>query len=92
MTAEQIKIKVKESFADVESEGFLNAKIAEGVTKHYANYFIWKGRNSNGNISDWIQLNVDSVNLNSKISAEIMAIGIFLLSLDEFQKQLNEAN
>ena len=84
MTTEQIKLRVRESFEDVDSKDFLQIKIKEGVKRHEEHFSIWKLSRPNGSLQEWKILNVNAVNLNSTDNTEIMAIGIFLLAMDEF--------
>ncbi len=84
MTTEQIKTRVRDSFEDVDSKDFLQLKIKEGVERHEKHFSIWKNINPNGTLQEWKSLNEASVNLKSTDNSEIMAIGIFLLAMDEF--------
>lgn len=84
MTPEQIKIKVKESFENVESKEFLEKQIKRGVEKHRLNYREFKTLNPDKDFNYWKMRN-EQINVNSTNNAEIMAMGIFLLALDEFK-------
>lgn len=84
MTPEQIKIKVKESFENVESKEFLDKQIKRGVEKHSLNYREFKALNPDKDFNYWKMRN-EQINVNSTNNAEIMAMGIFLLALDEFK-------
>ena len=85
MTTEQIKTRVRDSFDDVESKEFLQLKIKEGVKRHEEHFSVWLSNHPWGSLQEWKTLNEKAVNLNSTDNTEIMAIGIFLLALDEFQ-------
>lgn len=85
MTAEHIKTKVKEAFDKVESSAFLQEQIRAGVLKHKANYEIFKTQNPGLDFEFW-KIQQQEINFNSTNNEEIMAMGIFLLSLDEFSK------
>lgn len=84
MTTEQIKTRVRESFEDVDSKEFLELKIKEGVKRHEGHFSVWKSNHPSGTLQEWKSLNEASVNVNSTDNSEILAIGIFLLALDEF--------
>lgn len=84
MTIEQIKTRVRDSFEDVDSKEFLEEKIKEGVKRHEEHFSVWKNNHSSGTHQEWKSLNEASVNLNTTDNSEILAIGIFLLALDEF--------
>jgi len=84
MTIEQIKTRVRDSFEDVDSKEFLEEKIKEGIKRHEEHFTIWQRTNPGGTLQEWKSLNEASVNLNSTDNSEILAIGIFLLALDEF--------
>ena len=84
MTTEQIKTRVRDSFEDVDSKEFLQLKIKEGVKRHEEQFSVWKNNHPSGTLQEWKSLNEASINLNSTNNSEILAIGIFLLALDEF--------
>ena len=84
MTTEQIKTRVRDSFEDVDSKEFLQLKIKEGVKRHEEHFSVWKNNHPSGTLQEWKSLNEASINLNSTNNSEILAIGIFLLALDEF--------
>ena len=87
MDTEKIKQKVKEAFSEVDSEAFLQIKIKEGIKKHQQNFTEFKTLHPDQSFAHWKQRNIDNVNLNSTNNTEIMAIGIFLLALDEFNPE-----
>lgn len=84
MTTAQIKEKVRDSFEGVDSKEFLEEKIKEGVKRHEEHFSVWKSNHPSGTLQEWKSLNENAVNLNSTDNSEILAIGIFLLALDEF--------
>lgn len=84
MTIKQIKTHVKQSFIDVDSEDFLKLQIKDGVRRHKEHFAVWQVNNPHGTCQLWKNINEKAVNLNAINKEEIMAIGIFLLALDEF--------
>ena len=84
MTTAQIKSRVRESFEEVDSKDFLEMKIKEQVKIHQRNFQKWKLNCPEGDIETWKVFNSESVNLNTNDNNEVLAIGIFLLALDEF--------
>lgn len=87
MTPDQIKTKVKEAFIGVESEEFLQEQIRIGIEKHRKNYEIFKANNPGKDFNFWRTKN-EEININTINNQEIMAMGIFLLALDEFEKTI----
>ena len=87
MTPEQIKTKVKEAFSGVDSEEFLQKQIKIGIQKHRKNYEIFKENNPEKDFNFWKRKN-EEININTTNNQEIMAMGIFLLALDEFEKTI----
>ena len=87
MTPEQIKTKVKEAFSGVDSEDFLQEQIKIGIQKHRKNYEIFKENNPEKDLIFWKTKN-EEININTTNNQEIMAMGIFLLALDEFEKTI----
>ena len=87
MTAEQIKQKIKEAFQGVESEEFLQIKVNEclsGLKKSYENH---KKEFPNITRTDWKNaLETEAVKYQNT-NAEIQKIGIYLLALDELEKE-----
>lgn len=84
MTPEQIKIKVKEAYENVESGEFLQMKVKEAVEQHRQNYRKHKANHQDETFDSWKKQN-ENININSTNNQEIMAMGIFLLALDEFK-------
>ncbi len=84
MTPEQIKIKVKEAYENVDSGEFLQIQIRKGVEKHRQNFREFKALNPEKDFFYWKKRN-EEININSTSNKEIMAMGIFLLALDEFK-------
>ena len=87
MTPEQIKTKVKEAFSGVDSEDFLQQQIKIGVENNRKNYEIFKENNPEKDFIFWKTKN-EEININTTNNQEIMAMGIFLLALDEFEKTI----
>lgn len=87
MTPDQIKTKVKEAFSGVDSEDFLQQQIKIGIENHKKNYEIFKENNPKQDFNFWKRKN-EEININSTNNSEIMAMGIFLLALDEFEKTI----
>lgn len=85
---EKIKEKVKAAFDDVESREFLEITVKEGVEKHRRNFEEFKTNKPGETFEFWKTSILLSVNVNATNKDEIMMIGIFLLSLDEFEKEL----
>ena len=86
---EKIKEKVQAAFEDVESKEFLEKTVKNGVEKHRLNYQAFTKNNPNRSFEFWKIEVLFSVNLKTTSKDEIMSIGIFLLALDEFEKELN---
>ncbi len=84
MTPSQIKTKVKEAYENVESGEFLQMKIKEAVEQHRQNYKKYKAIYPDETFDSWKKQN-ENININSTNNQEIMAMGIFLLALDEFK-------
>ena len=84
MTPVQIKTKVKEAYENVESGDFLQMKVMEAVEQHRQNYRRHKAAHPDQTFDSWKKQN-ENVNINSTNNQEIMAMGIFLLALDEFK-------
>lgn len=84
MTPKQIKIKVKEAYENVESGEFLQMKVKEAVEQHRQNYRKYKEIHPDVTFDSWKKQN-ENININSTNNQEIMAMGIFLLALDEFK-------
>ena len=84
MTTEQIKTRVRESFEDVDSKEFLELKIKEQLKIHANNFSIWKTKAPQGTLEEWKAFNAETVNLKTTDNSEVLAIGVFLLALDEF--------
>ena len=84
MTTEQIKTRVRESFEDVDSKEFLELKIKEQLKIHANNFSIWKTKAPKGTLEEWKAFNTETVNLKTTDDSEVLAIGVFLLALDEF--------
>ncbi len=87
MNIQDIKTKVKEAFSDVESEEFLQEQIKRGVEKHRRNWREFSNLHPCKDFAFWKKKN-EEININSTNNEEIMGIGIFLLALDEFEKEL----
>ncbi|WP_313373794.1 hypothetical protein [Chishuiella sp.] len=68
----------------MDSKEFLEEKIKEGVKRHEEYFSVWKNNYPSGTLQEWKSLNEASVNINTTDNSEILAIGIFLLALDEF--------
>lgn len=85
---EKIKEKVRALFEDVESQEFLEKVIKDGVERHRQKYAEFKKSKPNESFEFWKVDVLLSVNVNSTSRDEIMSIGIFLMALDEFEKEL----
>lgn len=88
MTPDQIKQKVKEGYTDVDSVEFLNFQITQGVKIHRDNYNLFKVNHPTKDFAFWKKKN-EEINANTTDTSEIIAIGIFLLALDEFEKEIS---
>lgn len=84
MTPEQIKIKVKEAYENVDSGEYLQIQIQKVVDQHRQNYKKYKALNPDKDFDSWKEQN-EVININSTNNQEIIAIGIFFLALDEFK-------
>ncbi|ANF51727.1 hypothetical protein A0O34_14980 [Chryseobacterium glaciei] len=84
MTAEQIKIKVKEAYENVDSGDFLQLKIKQQVELHRINFKRFKEVYPDKDFEYWKYYN-EAMNINSTNNQEIMAMGIYFLALDEFK-------
>lgn len=89
MSLQDIKTRVKEAFTGVESEGFLQEQINKGIEKHRLNYREFKAINPEKDFTSW-KIKNEEININSNDNSEIMAMGIFLLALDEFEKEFKK--
>jgi hypothetical protein len=87
MNPQDLKTRVKESFSDVESEELLHEQIKKGIEKHRRNWGEFNGINPYKDFDFWKKKN-EEININTNSNEEIMAMGIFLLALDEFEKEL----
>lgn len=87
MTPDQIKQKVKEGYVDLDSLEFLNLQIAKGVDRHRDNYQVFKSNNPTKDFAFWKKKN-EEINAGTTNTNEIIAIGVFLLALDELEKEL----
>ena len=85
---EKIKERVKAAFDDVDSREFLENTVRAGIPKHRRNFEEFKSKMPDKDFEFWKTSVILSVNINATNKDEIMSIGIFLLSLDEFEKEL----
>lgn len=85
---EKIKEKVKAAFDDVDSREFLEKTVKDGVEKHRRNFEEFKTKMPGETFEFWKTSILLSINIYATNKDEIMSIGIFLLSLDEFEKEL----
>lgn len=87
MTPEQIKQKVKEAYTDVDSADFLQIQIKKGVDRHRTLFNEFKLHNPTKDFAFWKKKN-EEINVNTTESSEVLAMGVFLLALDEFEKEI----
>ena len=84
MNFETIKTQVKEAFASVDSTEFLQLRIKKAVELHRENFQQHMMRNPESDFQQWREKTEAAINKN--IGADFLAIGIYLLGLDEFAK------
>lgn len=89
MTPEQIKQKVKQAFTNVNSAEFLQEQIRKGVNQHRMNFREFKAVNPDKSFKTWKERN-EKIEIDHSDDQTVMARGIFLLSLDEFEKELRD--
>lgn len=87
MTPEQLKQKVKEAFSGVESEEFLQLKISECLAGHRTAFRRYIEKYPESSFEEWKNEAVEACGNYQNNNNEILAIGIFLLALDEFEKE-----
>lgn len=87
MNIQTIKTNVKEAFASVESQNFLQLKIDNSLVAHRQSFaefqYVFPGKDFN----DYKKL-AEDVNVNCTNNEEMMAIGIYLLALEELEKEI----
>lgn len=86
MNIQQLKTDVKEAFANVDSAEFLRVQIEKGVEKHRRNFLDYIALHPKSTFMEWKQKN-EEINVNTTDNNDIMAQGIFLLALDEFNHE-----
>lgn len=87
MTPEQLKQKVKEAFSDVDSEEFLQKKIKECLEGHRIAFRRYMENHPESSFEEWKNAAVEACENHQNNNEEILVIGIFLLALDEFEKE-----
>lgn len=84
MNLEHIKTTVRNAFADVESEEFLQQKLNNQVEGHKKSYETFKKKNPDKSFLEW-KKQMEDINISTNNNSEILAIGIYLLALDEIK-------
>lgn len=82
MNIENIKSQVK---AAIEGDTTLQRQVEAGVEKHRVNFREYIQLNPKSNFEEWKTKIEASVNKSAQ--EELMAIGLFLLALDEFNHE-----
>lgn len=85
MDLEQIKKTVQNAFSDVDSEEFLQIKLKNQVDAHKLNYEKYRKRNPDKDFFSWRKQAEEEINTKTNNNSEILAIGIYLLALDELK-------
>lgn len=81
MNIQQLKTHVKEAFANVDSAEYLQLQIEKGIEKHRREFRQQQMQNPGITFEEWKAEIESSVNPNAQ--QDHMAIGIYLLALDE---------
>ena len=89
MNIETIKTNVKEAFASVESQEFLQLKINNRLTVHRQHFAEFQTMYPGKDFQFYKKM-AEDVNVNCTNNEEMMAIGIYLIALDEFEKELQD--
>lgn len=87
MNTQKLREQVRAAFNDVESAEFLDLQIEKGIDKHRRNFLEYIAKYPDSNFEVWRKQTEQNVNTNICNSEEAMAIGIFLLSLDEMNHE-----
>lgn len=90
MTPEELKQKVKEAFSDVDSEEFLKHKIQDCLTGHRIAFHRYIEKYPESSFTEWKNAAVEACGNFQNNNNEILAMGIFLLALDEFEQEILE--
>ena len=85
MEAIKIKRKVEDAFKEVDSTEFLNLKVQDKKQQIELEFHRRKIQNPRVEKDTWINEQINSINLQTTNHEEIMAIGIFLLALDQIK-------
>jgi len=84
MDIEIIKKTVQNAFSDVDSEEFLQVKLKNQVEAHKIAFEKFKKKNPDKDFTEWKKQMID-INTKTNNNSEILAIGIYLLALDELK-------
>lgn len=84
MDIEHIKKTVQNAFSDVDSEEFLQVKLTNQIEAHKMAYAKFKKKNPEKDLTEW-KNQMEDINTKTNNNSEILAIGIYLLALDEFK-------
>ena len=85
MNKDKLKEDVRNGFISVDSKEFFEKKVKEGIEQHKMNFREFKLLNPDKDFNAWKNENVARINENASTKEELMAIGIFLIALDQFQ-------
>ncbi len=85
MNIQLLKDQVRAAFADVDSSEFLQLQIEKGAEKHRRNFREFHAMHPECTFEEWRQKLEASVDMHN--TEDRMAIGVFLLALDEFNHE-----
>ncbi|WP_418124289.1 hypothetical protein ACNFU2_06595 [Chryseobacterium sp. PTM-20240506] len=85
MDIEHIKKTVQNAFSDVDSVEFLQVKLSNQVEAHKITYEKFKKKNPDIDFTEW-KNQMEDINTKTNNNSEILAIGIYLLALDELKQ------
>ena len=85
MNIQLLKDQVRAAFADVESSEFLQMQIEKEAKKHRRNFSEFHAKNPGITFEEWRQKLEASVDMHN--TKDRMAIGVFLLALDELNHE-----
>lgn len=85
MDIENFKSQIRETIAKDFPGGFMEFHITNGVEKHRTNYREYISLNPWSSFEEWKSKLEKSVNTETINAGDLLSIGLFLLSLDEFK-------
>ena len=74
----------------LELKDFFNEQVKRGVEKHRQNFKLFSEMKNDADFLKW-KIKNEEINFNATDKDEIMAMGIFLIALDEFEKELQNS-